>query len=335
MITEMPSTELVVRDQLNALDLFTGDAMDPLVAQIRDIVEKHVPDTSTDHGRREIASLARKVSSAKVILDDLGKDLVAGWKEKAKKVDIVRKEMRDELDTLRDYARAPLTRWEEEEDKRKKQEALDREWDQAWDEAHAEQALRERERIVREKEAEFARQEADQKAKAETERIEQERKAAAERAAQERKEREAQIAREAAERAKREAEATIQREKERAEKAERDKTEAEAREKARAEQAERDRIAAEARAKAEKEAAVRYAEQKAREEAARKEAERLAAEQAEKDRQEKLAANRRHREKVNREAMDSLVALHYNPDVALTLVEQIAAGKVRNVTVNY
>jgi hypothetical protein len=113
------TTELVVIEKLNAIELFTGDAMEPLVAQIRDIVDAHVPDTSTAKGRAEIATLSRKVSSSKVILDELGKNLVADWKQKAARVDIVRKEMRDELDVIRDDARLPLTRWEQAEDERK------------------------------------------------------------------------------------------------------------------------------------------------------------------------------------------------------------------------
>ncbi len=332
-VMENLSTELIVREQLNAMELFVGDAMEPLVAKIREIVENHVPDTSTAKGRGEIASLARKVSSSKVILDDLGKNLVAEWKEKAKKVDIVRKEMRDELDTLRDYARAPLTRWEEEDEKRKKQEVLDRELDRAWTEAHAEYDLRERERIVREKETALARQETERKAKEEAERLERERKELEKEVARARKEHEEQIARQAAEQAKREAEAAIQREKDRAEKAEREKIEAAAREKARAEQAERERIETAARAKAEQEAAVRRAEQKAREEAARKEAARLAAEKAERERQEKLAANRRHRLKIEHDAVDSATAEGLPDPEAWILA--ITAGKIKNVTVNY
>ncbi len=48
-----------------------------------------------------------------------------------------------------------------------------------------------------------------------------------------------------------------------------------------------------------------------------------------------MAANKRHREKINREAADSLIALGYNPDVAYNLIDQIATSKVKNVTINY
>jgi len=300
----MVENELIVVEKLNPIDLFTGNAMDPVLAQIREIVEKHAPDISTAKGRGEIASLARRVASSKVILDDLGKNLVADWKEKAKKVDIVRKNMRDELDALRDRAREPLTRWEEEEIAKLKQQEVDRQYDADWVEAYSECDLRERERIVREKEAEIIRQEEEKRRQVETERVERERK-----------DREERIAREAADRARCEADAAI------------------TREKARAEQADRDRIAAQARAEAEKEAAVRDAERRAREEADRKERERLAAEKAERDKQEKLAANRNHRLKVEHDAIDS-ASDEGLPDPE-TWVKAISEGKVKNVTINY
>jgi colicin import membrane protein len=311
------TTELLIVEQLNALDLFTGEAMDPLIGRIKALVDTHIPDVSTHKGRTEIASLARRVASSKVLLDNLGKDLVTDWKQKAAKVDAVRKDMRGRLDALRDEARLPLTNWEAAEEARLQQEELDRQYDQSWDDAHVEHVLWERERIVREKEAAFARQEADRRAKEEAERREREQQ-----------ERDARIAREAAERVKREADAAIQREKERAERAERDKAEAEIRAKREAEEAAQ-------RAKAEQEAAVLRAQQQAQAEADRKERARQAAEQAEKERQEKLAANKRHRERINREAMDSLVVLHYNPDVAYSLIEQIAAGQIKHVTIQY
>ena len=302
----MAQAELVRVEQLNALDLFTGDAMDPLVAQIKGIVDKHVPDTSTAKGRSDIASLARRVASSKVVLDNLGKELVADWKAKAKKVDVVRKQMRDQLDDLRDHARQPLTDWEQAEADRLKAEEAARRYDAEWEEAHQMHDLFERERVVREKEAEIARQEAERRAKEEAERLERERK-----------EREERIAREAAEKAKREAEESI------------------VREKAKAEQAERDRIAAEARAKAEQEAAVREAERKAQEEAERKERERLAAEKAEKDRLARLAANKEHRARIEAEAMEDMAAEGLAEPDAQLFLELVRDKAIRHITINY
>lgn len=311
----MAENELIVLEKLNTLDLFTGEAMDPLIAQIKAFVEKHIPDVSTARGRGDIASLARKVATSKVMLDDLGKDLVSDWKEKAKKVDIVRKKMRDELDALRDYARQPLTGWEQAEEAKLRQQALDRELDQAWDAAHAEHALRERERLVHEKEAEFARQEEERRIAMEAECLKAERE-----------EREGRIAREAEERAKRAAA-------EAAERAKREADEAVAREKARAERAEREKAEAAVRAKAEQEAAVLRAEQRAREEAERKERERLATEQAERVRQEKLAANRKHQDRFDRDAIDS-ADTHGLPNPA-AWIAAIKLGKIDHVKINY
>jgi len=299
------TTALIQVEELNPLDLFTGDAMEPLVAQIRAKVESVVTDASTAKGRKEIASLARRVASSKVVLDGLGKKLVTDWKQKAKKVDEVRKGMRDELDFIRDEARRPLTEWEEEEEKRRKQEAFNRQYDSDWDEAHSQEELFERERIVREKEAEIARVEAERKAKEEAARLEREQK-----------EREERIAREAAEQAKRDAEEAV------------------ARAKAEAEQAERDRVAAEARAKAEQEAAVREAERRAKEEALRELALRERLEQEEKDRLARIAADKDHRTQIEADIKTDIRAIWPNTDGS-SLIEHINEGRIRHITITY
>lgn len=325
MTNELMVNETILTEAY-AIELFTGDAMEPLVEKVREAVDKHVPDTSTAKGRGEIASLARKVASTKVTLDNLGKNLVADWKQKSAKVDMVRKGMRDELDFIRDQARLPLTNWEQAEEERKHREELDRQWDAAWDDAQAYNALWEREKAVRDREAELARLEADRKAKEEADRLERERLDRLAKEAESRKQREEQIAREAAERTQRQATEAADRQR-------REHEQALAREKARAEKAEQDRIATEARAKAEQEAAVLRAQQQARMEAERKDRERLAEEKAEKDRQEKLAANRRHRLKVEHDAIDSATDAGL-PDPE-AWIAAIAEGKVKNVTINY
>ncbi len=142
------TTELLVVEQLNPVALFTGQAMDPLIGQIKARVEQHVPDVSTAKGRHEIASLAYKVARSKTVLDDLGKQLVAEMRERCKKVDDVRRDMRDRLDALRDQARLPLDNYEKAEEARLIQEALDKRYDADWEEAQMEYAFRERERIL-------------------------------------------------------------------------------------------------------------------------------------------------------------------------------------------
>ena len=306
MATSTESTELIQVESLNAIDLFTAGGVDNIVKQIKEKVEAHVPDLETAKGRSEIASLAYKVARSKTILDGLGKDLVADRKRELAKVDAERKRLRDDLDRLRDYARQPLTAWEEEQKRIEEAKRLQAEKDQAEEEAHAEYALRERERVVRERQAELDRLEAERKAKEEAERLERERK-----------EREERIAKEAEDRARRDAEMALQKEREARERAEREK------------------IEAEARAKAEREAAVREAERKAREEAERKERERLETERKAKEEAERKAANKRHQKKITAEALESAIDAGFEAQVAATIIDAIVAGQIKHVTINY
>ena len=62
--------------------------------------------------------MAYKVARSKTTLDDIGKELVAGWKDQAKEVDANRKLARETLDALKIKVRKPLTDWEEKEAKR-------------------------------------------------------------------------------------------------------------------------------------------------------------------------------------------------------------------------
>lgn len=98
---------LVEASQANALQIFTQDGIDVLLRQIEAEAKAFTPDTQTAKGRKEIASMAHRVSKAKVVLDDLGKDLVAEWKKQSKAVDEQRKTARDFLDALRDEVRQP------------------------------------------------------------------------------------------------------------------------------------------------------------------------------------------------------------------------------------
>ncbi len=87
---------LVRAEDFNAITLFSGSggSLDQTIEYIREQVSGHVADTETASGRKQIAGLARKVASSKVVLDDLGKTLVADWKSKAKTVDVERKRCR-------------------------------------------------------------------------------------------------------------------------------------------------------------------------------------------------------------------------------------------------
>lgn len=106
------AVELVAIETLKASELFAEGGASAVILQIEATVRAIDTDISTPKARGVIASLARNVSSAKVKLDDLGKDYVADLKTQAKVVDAERKVIRDRLDALRDEVRKPLDDFE-------------------------------------------------------------------------------------------------------------------------------------------------------------------------------------------------------------------------------
>jgi colicin import membrane protein len=76
------TTDLVVIEKANALTVFkSADQIEDLIQQVEREVMSFVPDTSTAKGRKEIASLAYKVSQTKTYLDGIGKELVSELKK--------------------------------------------------------------------------------------------------------------------------------------------------------------------------------------------------------------------------------------------------------------
>lgn len=165
------STTLIPAEFGDLQAAFAGPALDDLLGRIRAATVTLVPDTTTDKGRKEIASLAYKVSRSKTAIDDAGKALVADIKARASKIDAARKKARDTLDALRDEVRAPLTEWEAE------QARIERE------KAEAEAAERARIEAERQAEERRRREELERRERELAEREEVLRRAEAERAA--------------------------------------------------------------------------------------------------------------------------------------------------------
>lgn len=357
-------SDLITIDENRALALFIDEEqLDKMLREIKEKALAHKPDLETATSRKEIASMAYKVSQSKTLLDKAGKKLVKDWKAKAKKVDASRKKTRDFLDDLRDEVRKPLSEWEEAEKERIAKEKAEEELNQAWDEALTEHELFLRQKAIEEKEAQLAKEAAERKAEqdriaaeqlAEENRLQAERdRMAAEKEAEEKriqaererleadvakenrikeeqkaKEREERLQREAAEKAKKEAE----------EKAASERLEAESKlqaEKEARKKAERDRVAAEERAKIEQELAVK----KAREDAERKaREEKEAAEMAEAKRlaiEKKKAENKAHRKKINNVVLGALVENGIAESVAKDIIILVASGKIPNMSIGY
>jgi colicin import membrane protein len=290
-----------------AIALYTSGKVSDFLERMKAEVRSVVTDPTTDKGRKEIASLAYKVAKTKARLDELGKNLTEDARATINRVNEERRLIREELDTLKDEVRRPLTEFEEREKARVagheaqlegiRELALEldglpaqvlavriagiesmpaRDWQEFTDRATLAKAAA----LDKLRAAHAAR------VKYEAERAELARlRAEAEERA--RKDREEQIAREAAERARKEAEAKAQQEREQAERAaaEQLRKEREAAERAAREAVEKARREAEAKAakeRAEAEAKLR-AEREAREKIEREQREAQAREQAEKE----------------------------------------------------
>lgn len=319
-------------------------------ARIKAEVSNHVPDLTTEKGRKEIASLAYKVKRSKTAIDDAGKKLNEDARAKINAVDAQRRKIREELETLAAEVRKPLTEWEEAEDARKEAAAADLNsiaelrvvlaTDGAdaiksklatlntmvlTESIHGEGLGHARAQMAAA--AEWLESSYDRAKKHEDD----QRELARMRAEQE-------------ERARVEREATAKAEAERQakERAEREASEAKAREERAAETA---RLAAERAAKIEQE----RVEREAREAIARAEAETRAirekAEREDRDRQEEAARERReqqareadraHRSNVMGEAKKALMTCGADEETAKKIVLAIVAGEIPHVTLRF
>ena len=326
-------------------------------------------DVSTKKGRDAIASMAYKVARTKTAIDDAGKKLNEDARAKISAVDEARRAIRQQLDTLKDQVRAPLTAWEEAEKARQEMageeiagilaaQRVDVEDTSATIQAridgldalkldadvHGEGIETAKQvrgtaidlltaALVRVQRAEEERAELDRLRAAEAERAERE---AAEKAERER----AEAQRHAAERAAQEAAEREQAAKERVARAEREaeeraKAQAEAAARAEREAADRahaDALAAERRrAEAAERAAQEERDRIAREEAARRaEEHRVAAERAARE------ADREHRSKIMSAVKEAIMqAGPVDEAAAKAIVLALVGGKVPHTSAQF
>lgn len=311
---EEASTEIVVIDETTVLQAFTsGDGLEAVIKQASEAVAEFKHDLSTAAGRSRTASLARRVASLKVNLDDMGKDLVSGWKTQAKAVDANRKAMRDGLDALKVEARRPLSEWEEEQERIEEEKKAAQEAEALADQIEADHEIA---LLLDEK---IDRDAAD--ALAEEARIQEQARKDAEEA---RIKREVEIA------------AAAKKKAEDAAKAAADKAEADKQAAIRAQIAAE--VAAEqaiANAELEKEAAAKRqaeAERRVRDEEIRKAEAKAAAEQAEIAKRE---ANTRHVSKIRGQAKECFMTVGFSEEDARRIVLAVAKGKIANISITY
>jgi len=186
-LMETEEKGLIIPEKINALEIYSEPGkVDPILEEITRKAKDFVPDTSTAKGRAEIKSMAYKVTQSKTYLDDLGKQLVADWKEKAKAVDVSRKKIRDTLDDLKNEVRKPLTDWEAEQERikeearlaevaRLEEEAKKAQYEKDETEAYEQNDFFNRRRELERKEKELEAQREEQRRKDEESRRERER----------------------------------------------------------------------------------------------------------------------------------------------------------------
>jgi hypothetical protein len=365
MITELVipemNAQLIVPENTSVEEVFTTkNGLDPLLNQIRTTLDNFKPDLSTAKGRKEIASMARKVSSSKTHIDSIGKDLAAALKEKPKLIDAERSRVKKMLDDWRDEIRKPLTDWEIKEKERLEKHHFNMQKikeiketamivdsssiktfisqlkemvvDESWEEFEKDAFILKTKAIEEMSEQYNKKLEEEEKEK-ELERLRQEE------AVRKAKERDERIAKEAKEKAERDAAELAKREKEKArireeqlklekEKAEKEKQEyieKVEREKKEAALREEKRII-EAKEKAEKEKALAVKLEKERIERERKEAEEV---------EKARVANLEHRKKIEEEVVDALIDNDVEMMTAYKVVSMISKGEIKSLMINY
>jgi len=108
--------ELIAIQKHESMEIFTRrELITPLLLQIEHAATQETADTTTEKGRKAIASMAYRVAQSKTYIESYGKELAAELKELPKLVDANRKYARDFLDALKDTVRKPLDDWEKEQ----------------------------------------------------------------------------------------------------------------------------------------------------------------------------------------------------------------------------
>lgn len=112
------SNELTIdsAETLNAAQIFDGvSGVEDILARLEREVRAIPTDPTTEKGRKEIKSLAYKVSRSKTALDDLGKKVQAEAKAKVDAVNAGRRVIVARLDALRDEVRKPVDEYDARE----------------------------------------------------------------------------------------------------------------------------------------------------------------------------------------------------------------------------
>lgn len=118
------NTELITIEQIESMKpnkaievLSDYGNIEHIIEEVQKLALSHVPDVSTDKGRKEIGSVANKVSRSKTFLTKCCDDALKEYKDKISKVTETRKTITEKLDGTRDEVLRPRKEWQEEQDR--------------------------------------------------------------------------------------------------------------------------------------------------------------------------------------------------------------------------
>ena len=101
---------VTVTHKENLLSFFKdGAKLDGLYNVVETKARALVADVTTKEGVSQIKSTTRQIASIKKRVDDLGKDIVAELKDLPKQIDANRKKWREDMETLQEEIRKPVT----------------------------------------------------------------------------------------------------------------------------------------------------------------------------------------------------------------------------------
>lgn len=358
--TEGEAEQICIVDQVDSdpkLLLLGKVSLDAYLASLRSMVEPSVLDVSTKAGRDRIVSQAASVRSRKATFEKTKLALTEHWRKQTAAVNAKGKVIAEKMGALAEEIRKPVTEWEAAEERRKDEanrilqdlesaavitfgmtsEAVQARLDRIRGINLNSEVLGVRLEMAEDLKADavaklteaVASLKAQEAQAAELERLRAEQAAAEERRQREEAERRAREAAEAA--AKAEAERLERAKAEAAEQARRDAEEA----------ARREQEAREAEARRQIEEAERRAEEAER--LADMERQRIEAEREKEAREREAAAEEQrkreadiaHREKVIDTAAEALTALGLTKKLATAVVNEIAAGNVPAVSIQF
>lgn len=111
LIPTPDNTTPTLTDQARIV-LTDAEAFDQFYARMKAETDKHVPDVTTDKGRREVIALARRVTTTKTAITAAAKSLTEAWRQQTATVNAARKPIEDRLAALAAEVRQPVTDWE-------------------------------------------------------------------------------------------------------------------------------------------------------------------------------------------------------------------------------